>query len=444
MRTIQALALRNMKYFILLTTILTVLFINLTAQDSKKELTDDAWKLTGQAQIRPELDGRDFSNKTYPLTFTTARFRFGVEKNIFENVSFVVMAQDGRVWGQELGPTNNIANIDLYQGYVKINNIFGQPIYAQAGRFEVSYSDQRIFGSSQWSLYSRSWDGLRLGYNTKDAKVDVFALTNSSNMPAISKALPGSYSYPATMDSSFNVYGFYSQWLLKEGHNLDVYGYYDINKRMGNKTDADLARFTAGARYQLTLDNLFGVAEFAYQMGDSAKRKVGAYLALVTLGYNFAPFKISLNIDMQSGTKSGDTTNYNMFDANYSTKHAINGYMDYFADMFKGTKGLGLNDYFLKIAYEQKDNPFLGELTGHYFMSNKPLPTPNGDLSKFGEEIDLVLKYKMNKAVTLEWGGCLFLQGDLMKELYKSTIKTVVTYREDPAFWSYVMLRLNI
>jgi len=417
--------------------------LNIKAQEIKKENTEDAWKFTGQAQIRPELDGRDFSNKTYPLTYTTARFRLGVEKNIMENISFMIQAQDGRVWGQELSPSNNISNIDLYQGYVKINNLFGQPIYAQAGRFEVSYSDQRIFGSSQWSLYSRAWDGLRLGYSTKDAKVDVFALTNSSSMPQINKVLPVSYSYPASMDSSFNVYGFYSQWQLMEGQNLDIYGYYDINKKMSNKTDADLARYTTGARYQISNDNFFGVGEFAYQFGDSAKRKVGAYLALVSIGYNMAPFKISINMDMQSGTKSGDTT-YNMFDASYSTKHSINGYMDYFTDMKNSTKNLGLNDFFLKIAYEQKDFPVLGELTGHYFMSNKPLPTTTGDVSAFGQEIDLVLRYKMNKSVTLEWGGCIFLQGDLMKELYKSTVKTVVTYRDDPAFWSYVMLRLNI
>jgi hypothetical protein len=40
------------------------------------------WSFDGQVQLRSELDGRDFSNKTYPLSYTSMRTRLGLNANI--------------------------------------------------------------------------------------------------------------------------------------------------------------------------------------------------------------------------------------------------------------------------------------------------------------------------------------------------------------------------
>ncbi len=56
------------------------------------------WKLNGQIQLRSEVDGRDFSNQTHPLTFTSMRTRLGVEKTFDEKVQLFVQFQDSRVF----------------------------------------------------------------------------------------------------------------------------------------------------------------------------------------------------------------------------------------------------------------------------------------------------------------------------------------------------------
>ena len=61
----------------------------------------DGWKLKGQIQLRSEVDGRDFSNDTHPLTFASLRTRLGVEKTFDEKVQLFVQFQDSRVFGEE-------------------------------------------------------------------------------------------------------------------------------------------------------------------------------------------------------------------------------------------------------------------------------------------------------------------------------------------------------
>lgn len=97
----------------------------------------NSWKLNGQIQLRSEIDGRDFSNDTHPLTFASIRTRLGVEKTFDEKVQLFVQFQDSRVFGEEPNTLAAIDNIDLHQGYVKLMKPFGLPVNVQAGRFVV-------------------------------------------------------------------------------------------------------------------------------------------------------------------------------------------------------------------------------------------------------------------------------------------------------------------
>src|SRR5574339_451295 len=91
--------------------------IILSVSLSVAQTTDD-WKFTGQVQLRTELDGRDFSNETYALLFTSLRTRLAVEKNLTDQVQFFVQIQDSRMFGQEPSTLASINGIDLHQGYV--------------------------------------------------------------------------------------------------------------------------------------------------------------------------------------------------------------------------------------------------------------------------------------------------------------------------------------
>ncbi|MEJ2194959.1 MAG: hypothetical protein P8X73_08905 [Ignavibacteriaceae bacterium] len=102
--------------------IILVLFSSLTAF-AQKDLVD-GWKFTGQIQLRSELDGRDFSNETHPLTFTSLRTRLGVEKSFENKVLLYIQLQDSRVFGSESSTLSNSKNLDLHQEFVKLNKLF--------------------------------------------------------------------------------------------------------------------------------------------------------------------------------------------------------------------------------------------------------------------------------------------------------------------------------
>src|ERR1039457_501079 len=63
-------------------SLLILLLMKFTYAQNEKTV----WDFDGQIQLRSELDGRDFSNKTYPLVFTSLRTRLGLKANISDKI----------------------------------------------------------------------------------------------------------------------------------------------------------------------------------------------------------------------------------------------------------------------------------------------------------------------------------------------------------------------
>lgn len=419
-------------------------FVQITLTQEPKEKTED-FKISGEAQIRGELDGRDFSNLTYPITSTNMRFRLNAEKTIFGNLTFFVQLQDSRQWGVEKNTIKNIFNIDLHQGYVSVKNLFSTPLAFQVGRFEVLYSNGRLFGNNNWSFIGRSFDGLRLSYNEETYNINTFALTHTWFMDNIPNAQPQSYPYPSNPDTSHNVYGIWANINLFNDHAFDVFGYYDLNRKSSDNIHNDIDRWTLGANYQGKFGFLTTVINLAYQFGSlnvnqfgaNGNKDISAWMLLLKLQYQLGNLTLAGNIDISSGSDPKTPDKMGFFAAPYSAKHQFWGYMDYFTNMEKGTNYLGLHDYFLTIIYQVKDSPFNSRFDAHYFTSDKE--SANGH-SVFGSELDLTLLYKLYKELSVEFGNCLFLPSDLMKEIWRVNGHD----REDPSFFSYLMLRLKI
>ncbi len=426
-----------MKKLALLIVIFFAIAIDANAQESK----NDEWKFTGAAQIRPELDGRDFCNQTYPPTYTSMRLRFGIEKTLWDKVTFFAQFQDSRIFGEPGNTVKSLKNTDLHQGYVILNNIFDLPVSAQAGRFEMSYGTTRLFGTNSWNYIARSFDGLRFTLKTEPMKLDVFSLTHTASNDYLSPK-PTTYLYPAVNDNSQSLYGFYASFPnFIDGNTLDLTTFYDFNGKKTDSINHDLERFTAGLTYYLKIDNFSATAEFDYQFGKYKGLDVAAYLALVTLQYKIESITMSANLNMLSGTKPTEKEKLNSFDPTYGTKHGYNGSMDYFSNIFQSTNNLGLNDFYLRFIFKMKDSPLSIQLDGHYFTTNQKSAS---DLNDIGQEIDLVVKYNIVKGATIEWGASAFLPGDLMKEFWNAGLTKDYYTRKDAAFWSYAMLRVDL
>lgn len=397
---------------------------------------DKDWKIGGQIQLRTELDGRDFSNKTYPPIFTSLRSRLFVEKNISDKFNFYVEVQDSRVFGEEASLTANSKNIDLHQGYVWLKNFVDAPLSIQAGRFEMSYGTERFIGALGWNYVGRSFDGVRVRFG-KENKTDLFAITTKNSVPYIASGNAANYPYPSGADSSSSLYGLWSNIKSGEKNTFDVFGYYEINRKKSDGTNNDISRMTLGLNHRGNYDMFSTVFEGAYQFGKLSSTDVAAYLLSLQVNYGSKVIKAGLGADVLSGNSVTDFSNNNTFATPFATNHKFYGYMDYFLNIPGDTKNLGLNDLYLSINYNAEKIPLTASLMGHYFMSNKK---NSSDENSFGQEFDLTLKYQFIKEAAVTWGGSIFLPGDIMKRNFNSVNGT----REDTAFWSYIMITTNL
>jgi hypothetical protein len=408
------------------TSLLLVLVILLTTLSYSQR---GDWNITGHLQLRSELDGRDFSNTTHPLTFTSLRTRLGVEKG-FGGLNFFVQIQDSRVLGEEQNTLASIRNLDLHQGYVRLSDLFDLPMDLQAGRFEMVYGTERFFGAVGWHYVGRAWDGARLSLKP-GFKLDLFALTMLEEQNYIGNAVPSIYPYPSESIHSISLYGMWASF-ASAGNQIDPFLYYEINRLKFND-EPILSRYTAGLNYLFKRNTFSLTFEGAYQFGEIMNTDIGAYLLSLQLMHTGNAFRFGGGADILSGTEqtAGGNDKIGYFDPAYGTNHKFYGFMDYFINIPANTRSLGLHDFYLTTGFTPAESKFSGNIWLHYFTSNQKLV----DQSLFGQEIDLTLSYNFMRGTSLTWGGSIFLPGDLMKTFFRST-----AVREDPAFWTYVMI----
>lgn len=80
-------------------------------------------------------------------------------------------AQHAGTWGSLEG-----SNLSMYEAWVQMQSPKG--FFAKIGRQSLSYDDQRIFGSDDWSMTGSSHDGLKLGFEGGGHKIHLFGSYN--------------------------------------------------------------------------------------------------------------------------------------------------------------------------------------------------------------------------------------------------------------------------
>jgi len=80
-------------------------------------------------------------------------------------------AQHAGTWGSGEG-----SSLAIYESWVQMQSSKG--FFAKVGRQTLSYDDQRIFGSDDWSMTGISHDGLKLGFEGGEHKVHLFGAYN--------------------------------------------------------------------------------------------------------------------------------------------------------------------------------------------------------------------------------------------------------------------------
>ena len=353
-----------------------------------------------------------------PATYINerARLSMGYLRNNFEMKASI---QHTGLWGDEDVKTPN-GKVALNEAWAKLK--FGKGYFAQIGRQQLSYDDERILGTLEWHVAGNWHDALKLGYENGTNKLHLIMAwnQNANNVKDAYYTGPMDYRDMQTL------------WYHYQAPKTPL-GVSFIFMNLGRK---DAVNGNGKANYMQTLgtDLTFKPAEFDihgalyYQMGkDATGIKHSAWMASAKVGYKLNPiWGVKAGYDYRSGNDGSDKIK--AFDQLYGSHHLFNGAMDYFLQKVP----LGLHDIQAGITCKASSKTNM-QLNYHYFSAAQK--AINGKKS-LGHEIDLQLTSKLMKDVTLMAGYSTMFGTETM-DIVKGGNHT--SWQD----WAWVQLNIN-
>lgn len=358
-------------------------------------------QFTLSGEFRPRTEFRNgFKTLTPedsdPALFTSQRTRLNT-KYATEKYTFYVSIQDVRVWGdvKQLNTADN-NGLAIHEAWGLVN--FNENFAIKAGRQEIVYDDQRMFGSVGWAQQARSHDALLLKFG-KTFKLDIGLAFNQDG-----EALFGN-----TYTTAGNYKAMQYAWFNKKWDNLS-FSLLFLNNGLQYiapiNSDNNEIRYsqTIGSHLKFNItDGLNATANLYYQGGsDVVDRDVNAFLVGLDLGYKASDvWSLGLGFEIQSGNDyDGDVTKNKAFTPFYGTNHKFNGFMDYFY-VGNHMNSTGLIDIYGKVSANLNKKSNLS-LFVHSFTSYAEIAQ---DVEKgLGTELDLVYSYKFTKDIAIAAG----------------------------------------
>ncbi|OGQ57377.1 MAG: hypothetical protein A3J24_00040 [Deltaproteobacteria bacterium RIFCSPLOWO2_02_FULL_53_8] len=345
--------------------------------------------------------------------------------------------------------------LDLHESYVNIDKLVGAPVSLRVGRQELAYGDQRLIGSFGWSNNGRSFDALKFAVTSEPANVDLFTAK-------ISEA--------AGKDQDF--YGLYATIKAIPSNTVDFYILSLRDNSKGTAATAMVSNNTTAATiatggiikqqnlntYGLRLNGgLTGIdytVEGAIQTGQienaTTKYKMNGRAFAAKAGYTLtAPVKIRVGAeyDYASGDKDAADNKLTTFFNLFPTNHDKLGYMDYQA--WRNVKAFNLNvkadvtsDLSLYAGYwnfklANKADAWYGAATWNTTATGTlRAASSTNTASDIGSEIDLVVSYKYNPAVTVDLGYSTFKAGKYVK----NNVAAVAGSDKADSTWAFLQL----
>ncbi|NUN68780.1 MAG: alginate export family protein [Bacteroidetes bacterium] len=390
-------------------------------------------KWSGEARFRSEADGRDFRLNTPLNLYTLSRIRLGAETSPSDRITFKVTLQDSRTFGQEASTIANSANIDLFEGYVRIDSLWNSGVSAQLGRMALAYGNERIIGGLGWNNYGRVFDGLLVKSRSEAVRLDLFVMNVSDNntAPASVNAAGTAYTY----DKGITLAGIYATLPFSPALSLDLYAIHERNGNQTKKDTIDHAFSTLGGLIKGTSGGLFYDAEAAFQIGENKRIGVAAYMTALSAGYAMKGSFLSsvgVHADIISGTTPAGKE-FNTFTANYATGHKFFGFMDYFVNFPVQTFHRGIADIALRTTLSWSDR-VKSQMTFHHFSTMEDLSSVAPlNVTDAGQEADIITTITYSPALQFECGAALFIPNTVMRTAFGGS---------DLGVWGYVTTHL--
>lgn len=288
-------------------------------------------------------------------TFVEQRTRLNVKADFTDEVCAFIELDSYDIWGEDFRsasvPGSNwiagsdgraVSNndVEMYQGYVEANNMFGQPLRLRVGRQELALGSQWLVGVNDASsiFQGLSFDGIRLTYATDMVSVDAFW----------AKLVERS---PIEQDGDVDLYGVYGSYLGLEDITLDAYWMLVRDARSIVPVTNDPVWGPFGGNFAAwalnRLENVFNVDQwdptYLHTVGLRGAGTVGAFDFEAEVAYQFGDADaVSSFIGSGVYAYPDDDASFDAFGANLEVGYTFD--MSYSPRVFLGGAYLGGDD----------------------------------------------------------------------------------------------------
>jgi len=375
-----------------------------------------------------------------PAFFVSQRTRLGVFYQK-EWLQTGLSIQDVRVWGDEnlytsTGVYGDNASLDLNEAWVQL--LFLKKSSIKIGRQIFDYDDARLLSKRNWNQNSMSYDAILYTFRHEKWAIDIAGSFNND--------LANLFGNPYTPNKMKTLN--FARLNHRFTENLNASATFILSGFTKDETSEIIyfkESYAAYLQYKVEKMNIWG--SVYYQGGKDIStgysRHVNAFNFNIYASRKLNKFLMGAGASILSGdrNKGVDTTQTNLFDLFYGTRHNYYGYMDYFNNLGTATKNGGLVDAFVNVAY-QVNSKFSLQLDYHFF-SLEQLPNPelvkNQNITKksMGSEIDLTFALQLMKNVNLTGGYSAMFPTSTMEMIQNSVGATRYSS------WAWLMLTVK-
>ena len=349
-----------------------------------KSITEALSDSTVKVNLRARYEGVDQDGKAKDASALTLKSRITVNTGSYSNFSLglevdkVDALVDNYAVPGEASDYPVVADpqgTDVNQAFIKYAN---SGFSAVVGRQRVLHNNQRFVGGVGWRQNEQTYDGVRAQYAAGAFSVDYSYIHNINSITS------------ADVKGEFNLVN--AKYKINKNHKLAGFAYLlDYEAAANDKNSSS----TVGALYNGKFGKFLVNASLASQSdnGDNPMNYSAMYIN-AEAGYNFGQVTVIGGYELL-GSDDGKVA----FNTPLATKHKFNGW----ADKFLGTPKEGLQDVYL--TAKGKVSGVKWAATYHDFSSDE------GSID-FGNEIDLVATYQINKNYGVLVKAANYSEGD--------------------------------
>ncbi len=391
------------------------------ATERSNQTTEEWLSVGGEIRLRWEgrrhAGFRSGNDDGYLLT----RFRFHLDVHPGEWFRAYIEGQDAQALGLAGGPDPPVFQdtFDLRQAYIDLFHRQKRGLGLRLGRQELIFGEERLIGAFNWGNTARTFDAVRVYYETKAIRLDAFAAS-------VVRIQDERFNRTAKGDNLYGVYTAFPR-LIPRGR-WEVYTLWraqsqTVNER-GERGDAD--RVTFGTRLVGKLPHNFDYGvELVGQAGDVAGDRVRAWAAHLQLGYTPARVRLKPRFLAEYNFASGDDDpndgKVGTFDQLFPTNHNKYGIADLvgWRNMHNLRLGLSLKPTDRTgIHFDVHSFWLASRRDALYNAPGRPVARiPEGATSRhIGEEIDLYGSIKLTTSLSLGAGVAHLFAGQFLQQ----------------------------